>query len=71
MKTNGRFDCKEVREWPATIGMNKKGGMNDNEFDKYIDNSFVPLFPDLKDVPGIMCSSRWIAAQDGMGQRCF
>jgi hypothetical protein len=33
--------------------MNKKGGMNDNEeFNKYINNSIVPLFPDLKDIPG-------------------
>jgi hypothetical protein len=27
--------------------MNEKGGMNDEEFDKYIDNSIVPLYPDL------------------------
>ncbi len=52
MKTCGRFGCKEVMEWPATIGMNEKGGMNDDEFNKYIDNSFVPLFPDLENVPG-------------------
>jgi hypothetical protein len=52
MKTRDRFGCEEVREWPATIGMNKKGGMNDDEFDKYIDNSIVPLFPNLEDVPG-------------------
>ncbi len=31
--------------------MNKKGGINDNEFNKYIDNSIVLLFPNLKDVP--------------------
>ena len=52
MKTRGRFGCKEVREWPAIIGMNEKGGMNDDEFDKYINNSIVSLFADLKDVPG-------------------
>jgi hypothetical protein len=51
MKTCGRFGCKEVREWPATIRLNEKGGMNDDEFDKYINNSIVPLFPDLEDVP--------------------
>jgi hypothetical protein len=32
--------------------MNKKGGMNDDEFNKYIDNSIVPLFPNLEDLPG-------------------
>jgi hypothetical protein len=38
--------------WPCTIGLNEKGGMNDEEFDKYIDNSIVPLYPDLEDTPG-------------------
>jgi hypothetical protein len=32
--------------------MNEKGGMNDEEFDKYIDNSIVPLYPDLEDTQG-------------------
>jgi hypothetical protein len=27
--TRGRFGCREERVWPCTIGMNKKGGMND------------------------------------------
>jgi hypothetical protein len=38
VNTWGRFGCEEVREWPATIGMNKKGEMNNNEFEKYIYN---------------------------------
>ncbi len=29
----GRFGCEEERTWPATIGMNKKGGMMDDEFE--------------------------------------
>ncbi len=29
----------------------QEGGMNDDEFNKYIDNSIVPLFPNLEDVP--------------------
>jgi hypothetical protein len=32
--------------------MNGKGGMNNEEFERYIDNSIVPLFPDLEDTPG-------------------
>jgi hypothetical protein len=32
--------------------MNEKGGMNNEEFERYIDNSNVPLFPDLEDTPG-------------------
>jgi hypothetical protein len=34
------------------MGMNKKGGMTDDEFKKYIDNIIVPLYPDLVDTPG-------------------
>ncbi len=32
--------------------MNGKGGMNNEKFERYIDNSIVPLFPDLEDMPG-------------------
>jgi hypothetical protein len=32
--------------------MNGKGGMNNEEFERYIDNSIVLLFPDLEDTPG-------------------
>jgi hypothetical protein len=50
--TRGRFRYGEERIFPATIGMNEKGGMTDVEFDRYIENSVVPLFPDLADRPG-------------------
>jgi hypothetical protein len=32
--------------------MNEKGGMTDEEFEKHINNSIVPLYPDLEDTPG-------------------
>ena len=50
--THGRFGCEDEREWSCTIRMNEKGGMNDEEFERYINNSIVPLFPDLEDTPG-------------------
>jgi hypothetical protein len=51
--TRGRFACEEERVWPCTIGLNEKGGMNDEEeFEKYIDYSIVPLYLDLEDTPG-------------------
>ena len=51
--TRGRFGCEEERVWPYTIGLNEKGGMNDEEeCDKYIDYSIVPLYLDLEDTPG-------------------
>jgi hypothetical protein len=48
----GRFGCEEKRSWPAAIGMNEKGGMMDDEFEKYIKNSICPLYPDMEDTPG-------------------
>ncbi len=32
--------------------MNGKGGMNNEEFERYVDNSIIPFFPDLEDIPG-------------------
>ncbi len=52
LDTRGRFGCTEERIWPCKIGMNKKGGMTDNEFKKYIDNSIIPLYPNLEDTLG-------------------
>jgi hypothetical protein len=52
LDTRGRFGCEEERSWPCTIGMNEKGGMTDDEFEKYINNSIVLLNPGLKDTPG-------------------
>ena len=48
----GKFGCKEERTWPVSFGQNKKGGMNEEEFAKYLFNSIVPLFSHAKDKPG-------------------
>jgi len=48
LDTRGRFGCEEERSWPCTIGMNKKGGMTDDEFEKYINNSIVLLNTGLR-----------------------
>ena len=50
--TCGQFGHDEVQEWPCGIGMNEKGGMNDKEFCKYLNNTIYPLFPDMEDVSG-------------------
>jgi hypothetical protein len=39
-------------EWLCIVGMNGKGGMNNKEFECYIDISIIPLFPNLEDMPG-------------------
>ncbi len=35
-KTHGQFGCNKVKKWPCGFGTNKKGGMNDVEFYKYM-----------------------------------
>ena len=41
----GEFGLEERVSLPCTFGMNEKGGMDMEEFAKYIRNSIMPLFP--------------------------
>jgi hypothetical protein len=36
----------------CTLGMNEKGEMNTVEFEAYMQNSTITLYPDAADVPG-------------------
>eukprot|EP00804_Cyclotella_cryptica_P024959 CCRYP_015507-RC/>CCRYP_015507-RC protein AED:0.06 eAED:0.04 QI:0/0/0/1/0/0/2/0/553 len=51
-KIRGKFGTDCEKEWPVTIAMNSKGGMDEREFRSYFLNSIVPLFPDAEDVTG-------------------
>jgi len=50
----GQWGLSDGPEWmPVTVGMNEKGGMDADEFEKYIKNSIVPLYSDTAaDKPG-------------------
>jgi hypothetical protein len=48
----GKFGKDKVCLWPVTFGQNEKGGMDDEEFKKYLMNLVVPLYPNTKDRPG-------------------
>jgi hypothetical protein len=48
----GKFGKDKVCSWPVTFGQNEKGGMDDEEFEKYLMNLIVPLYPNTKDRPG-------------------
>ncbi len=48
----GKFGCDNVRAWPVLFGQNAKGGMDEEEFTKYLLNLIVPLFPHAKDKAG-------------------
>jgi hypothetical protein len=48
----GKFGCAEEHTWPVLFGQNKKGGMDSEEFVKYLFGSIVILSPHAKDKPG-------------------
>ncbi len=50
--TCGTFGCGKERCWPCTFGMNKMGGMMEDEFNKYNLNSIYILFPCMENTPG-------------------
>ena len=47
-----KFGMPERVTRGVSIGLNEKGGMDEEEFAKYIRNSILPLYPDAMDVPG-------------------
>jgi len=58
----GKFGNETWRDdYAATIGCNEKGGMDSEEFLKYLESNVIPLYPDAEDVPGkrvlIKCDS--------------
>ncbi len=44
-KTRGNFGLGKEAKLPVTFGLNEKGGMDKEEFSKYICNSILPLYP--------------------------
>ncbi len=48
--------------------MNEKGGMNDKEFERYINNTIIPLFPDMEDTPG---KRILLKVDSGPGHNCM
>ncbi len=49
----GQFGCEEVCSWLVTFGANEKGGMDSEEFEKFVLNSIVLLFPHAKNKKGL------------------
>ncbi len=47
-----KFGMEEANYLEILYGMNKKGGMDEVEFKKYVMNSIVPLYTDSDNVPG-------------------
>ena len=49
----GRYGFEEITKRGVTVNSNKKGGMDAIEFQKYLESSIVPLYPDARDEPGL------------------
>jgi hypothetical protein len=62
-----QFGYKEEKIWPATMGMNKKGGMADVKFERYVENLTRPLFPNLEGKTG---QSMLLKRDSGPGWNC-
>jgi hypothetical protein len=52
LQIRAAFGFKEERLFPVTFGQNEKGGMDSNEFKKYVLGSIIPLYPTARDKPG-------------------
>ncbi len=48
----GKFGFDEEKWCLPTYGMNAKGGMDDDKFEKYLFGSIIPLYPNAKDEKG-------------------
>ncbi len=42
-----------MHSWPVTFGANEKGGMDSEEFEKFVMNSIVPLYPHATNKTGM------------------
>ena len=47
----GKFGHDDVKEFDITFGLNTMGGMDDDEFQQYIVNSILPLYPNTREKP--------------------
>ena len=48
----GQYGYSEPRAFDVGVGMNTKGGMNEEMFHKYVTHFLMALYPDARDVPG-------------------
>ena len=48
----GIFGWQKENQFSSTFALNEKGGMTDDEFDKYVMTNLTCLYPDSADVEG-------------------
>jgi hypothetical protein len=52
LNVQAAFGHEEVRSFPISLGLNNKGGMDDDEFFEYLQKSIMKLYPDAAPVKG-------------------
>ena len=52
LDVRGKFGHNKEKNFPITIGLTKKGDMDEIEFTKYLKNLIIPIFPNTKPVLG-------------------
>ena len=48
----GQFGHEEKKRFPCAFGLNERAGMDATELQKCMENTILPLYPDVEDVPG-------------------
>jgi hypothetical protein len=61
-ETIGHFGLGTSTKLPVTLGMNEKGGMDEQEFAMYIRNSIMPLYPNASPEKG-----KWVVLKCDSG----
>ena len=62
----GKVGTSKFCVWPITIGLNNKGGRDEDEFKKYMEHSIFPLYPDATDENG---KHVFIKIDSGLGRK--
>jgi hypothetical protein len=59
------FGHKEVQSFPVPVGLNNKGGMDEDEFFEYLQKTIMKLYPDAAPVKGRWFIIKW---DSGLGR---
>jgi hypothetical protein len=62
LDVRGTFGYEDNQSFPILLGINKKGGMDNNDFFEYLKKSIMKLYPDAAPVKG-----RWVVIKCDSG----
>ena len=62
LDVRGTFGYEDEQSFPISLGLNKKGGMDDDDFFEYLKKSVMKLYPDAAPAKG-----RWVVIKCDSG----